>query len=169
MKQKLDWKRTILLLTGGGIGIFAGLYGQPLIHGNDQAAQVIVTVFTVLAGFLVAIISIMGDPSVLLPGSWRIASKQRSAMRRRLQRQRLLFYVYLVTLGLIFATMLVRDVAPAVTAIFERAYLGLAVAGFIWSLGLPSALMSIQEQRVDAAVEARKSGRSSTSHKPDNS
>lgn len=158
MTQKLDWKRAVLLGVGAVAGIATGVYGQTLIHGNVQATQIIVTVFTVLAGFLVAIITIMGDPSAFLPGSWRIASKQRLAMRRRLRRQKLLFYVYLVTLALVFATMLVRDIAPAITAVLERVYLGLAVAGFIWSLGLPTALMSIQEERVDVVIEARRRG-----------
>ena len=155
MSERLDRKR----LAMAGIAIFggciSGALGQPLIHGNEAAINVIVTVFSILAGFLVAITTILGDPSALLPGSWRIAAKQRTAIHSKLLRQKWLFYIYLATLGLIFVTMLIKDSHPLVTVWMERLYLGLATAGFIWSLRLPTTLMAIQTERIDAAIEAR--------------
>ncbi len=44
-------------------GLIAAIWGAPLIHGNSEASGVIVTVFSVLAGFLVGLISLTGDPT----------------------------------------------------------------------------------------------------------
>ncbi|MFX7620842.1 hypothetical protein ABTJ52_20855, partial [Acinetobacter baumannii] len=51
----------------------AAFFGHPLLRENPDAVTVIVTVMTVFAGFLVAIITVLGDPAMIPDGSWRIA------------------------------------------------------------------------------------------------
>lgn len=46
-------------------GIAAGWFGQDLIHDNDDARDLIVTVFSILAGFLIAVMTLLGDQSLL--------------------------------------------------------------------------------------------------------
>ncbi|MBB6262098.1 hypothetical protein FHS77_002666 [Paenochrobactrum gallinarii] len=136
-------------------GTAAGWYGQDLVHGNEKARDVIVTVFSILAGFLIAIMTLMGDQSVL-PGSWKIAQAQRDKIRAKLIRQKWLFYFYLVTLSLIFGHTLIAPKHPDIADWVERAYFGFAVASFILSFKLPSTLMAVQTDRIDAVVGARK-------------
>lgn len=151
--------RVALFVVAVAGGITAGYFGQPYIHENDPANEVIVTVFSILAGFLVAVVTLLGDARNLMPGSWRIASAQWiTNVEPGLQRKRTLFYVYLITLGLVFAAMLVHKASPDGEPLkwLERVYLGLATGGFIMSLGLPNALMAFHRQQIEAAIDDRK-------------
>lgn len=138
--------------------IAAGWYGQPLIHENSDAVGVIVNVFSILAGFLVTIITILGDPGVFRGRTWRSEQVKRSNMFRRLTRHKYLFKSYLVVLLLIFVTTLVTDKNPdSLAAIWlERTFLAIACFAFIMSMMLPRRLMDIQLSRFDEMVEARK-------------
>ena len=100
---KIKFALAIILYSGAG-----AYWGQPLIHGNDNAVNIIVTVFSVLAGFLVAIITIIGDPSSLPSGGWQRARLGSEALYNRLTRHRLLFTMYLITLLFIFIASLVK-------------------------------------------------------------
>ncbi|MGE4296954.1 MAG: hypothetical protein AB7E47_02900 [Desulfovibrionaceae bacterium] len=139
-------------------GIVAAIWGQPLIHGNDNAVNIIVTVFSILSGFLIAVITIIGDPSgVAGRNSWRFSELNRNNINRRLIRNKWMFVLYLVTLTLIFVSALIKD-HPVITVWVERVYLGLAVTAFALSFRLPWALVSIQMRRYDELIdEQRKS------------
>lgn len=134
----------------------AAIYGQPFVHGNSEAISIIVTMFSVLAGFLVAIIAIVGDPGLLAPGSWRTAELQRSRIVDRLVRHKWLFYLYLITLTFIFASVLIPDSFPKIVLWIERVYLFAGVLAFLCSYLLPSALMKIQQERIDSIIEHRR-------------
>lgn len=154
-KERLDWGHLAFgafALVSGGL---AGWLGHPLIAGNEGATGVIVTVFSILAGFLIAIMTLLGDQSIL-PGSWRMASNDRERIKRMLIRQKWLFYWYLVTLSLIFAGSLIRSRYPCATEVLERVYFGLAVSAFLFSFRLPGTLMRVQSDRMDAVVKARR-------------
>jgi hypothetical protein len=139
------------------MGFLSGIYAQPLIHNNPDATNLIVTVFTILAGFLIAMMSIMGDPSMFMPGGWRIAVKQTPFIRARMIRQKYTFYFYLATLLMVFLSMLAKKILPVLVIPFEHVYLGLAVTSFILSVRLPGALMDIQQERLDFIVDSRRS------------
>ncbi|MEI6829372.1 MAG: hypothetical protein WCK64_05900 [Synechococcaceae cyanobacterium ELA445] len=132
--------------------------GQPLIHGNQSAVDVIVTVFSILAGFLVAIIAIIGDPASMPKGSWRVAESKMPSIEDKINKQKWLFTGYLVTLGLIFASLLASKASVQIATILEHIYLFLSSVAFIYSLKLPGFLSRIQRERVDAEIEARRRG-----------
>ncbi len=152
----MDWKRIILLCIATICGIFAAIYGQSFIHANERAINVIVTAFSILAGFLVAIMTIIGEPGLFSIRSWRYAEAARKNLRNRLTRQKWMFILYLITLSLIFISSLVEKTYPFATVWLERIYLGMAVAAFILSFGLPSALMNIQLARHDEMIGAKR-------------
>ena len=148
-------------------GVAASIWGQPAIVGNSAATSVIVTVFSVLAGFLVGLIAIIGDPSaVAARGSWQITELNRDGVAQRLTRCRWLFVLYLSVLVLIFLAAILKPLVAAypqlgpVPSWLERVYLGLAVTGFLLSFRLPWTLTRIQLERYDAVLEEqrRKSG-----------
>jgi type IV secretory pathway VirB2 component (pilin) len=145
---------TFLMLTVASLVV--AHYTQPLIHGNDAAVNVIVTVFSVLAGFLVAIIAVVGDPALLPPGSWRAAEMDRDRLDRRLVRHQALFMSYLVTLGVIFMSLVVSKSVPSLGAWLERIYLFLGILAFLYSLRLPSVLIATQRERIDSIIESRR-------------
>lgn len=154
--MSVDKKRIGLAIIAIAVAAPAAFWGQPLIHNNATAINVLVTVFSVLAGFLVAIVAIVGDPALLPPGSWRAAHMGRDKLKKRLIRHRWLFTTYLLTLGLVFSSLLANPSWPALTVWLERSYLFFGVVGFVFSLFLPSALMKAQEERINAAIESKR-------------
>ncbi|WP_051321687.1 hypothetical protein [Chrysiogenes arsenatis] len=156
MKQQLDWKKITFTAVSFALAIAASYYGQPLIHENSNAMNVIVTVFSVLAGFLVAIIALLGDPALLPPGTWRIAEAHRKTLSNRLARHKWMFVLYLITLACIFIALLIPATHYAIRIWVERVFLFFAVFAFILSLRLPGSLMRIQRERIDAVIEHRR-------------
>lgn len=152
----IAWKRLSFFGFAAGCGVAGSVWGQTLIHGNAQAINIIVTVFSILAGFLVAIMTIMGDPGAFAGRSWRANEQNRSNIFNRLVRQKWMFSLYLTTLGLILAASLLEKKLPCVVTWIEHIYLGTAIAAFILSMGLPSALMDIQLSRHEEVIKAKR-------------
>jgi hypothetical protein len=138
------------------LSCFMSYIGQPLIHGNDQAINVIVTVFSVLAGVLVAIIAVIGDIILLPLGTWRAVEVGRSILDNRLIRHKWLFIAYLVTLALIFFALLTAKAFPDWCVWLERFFLFFAAFSFLLSLQLPSTLVQTQREHIDAVIEQLK-------------
>lgn len=160
--QPLAKTRMAMFFVAGVSGALSAWYLQPWVHGNYDAVEVLVTVFSILAGFLIAITTIMADPVARAPGSWRVASATRREVGKKLQRQKYLFYVYLATLLLIFVCTLAKDNWPSVVPLMERAYLFLGVFGFVLSFGLPTELVRMQTEAMDRIVEDRARPKSTT-------
>jgi hypothetical protein len=144
------------LLIGGIVAYF----GQPYTH-NADLILILVTVFTVFAGFLVAIIAILGDPSFIPDGLWRLAEARRDNIESRLIWHSWLFMAYLVTIALLFVGVLLRDSQffkdhEVIRIWIERAYLFVGVSSFLFTFALPWALMNLQRARVDAEIERRR-------------
>ena len=156
MIKGIDWGRVFVVVLAILIAIPAAYYGQPLIHNNSEAINIIVTVFSILAGFLIAIVAIVGDLFLLLPGTWRAAEQERGKLTRRLVRHKWLFLLYLVTLVLIFVAVLIKATNEAVSLWLERAFLFFAACSFFLSTILPGSLMKVQRERIDAVIEHRK-------------
>ncbi len=139
--------------------VAAAVYGQPFVHHNADLVVVIVTVFTVFAGFLIAVITILGDPTMIPDGSWRIAEARRDNIERRLHTHVWLFVIYLITIGLLFTGVIVQaalDEHHIVRIWIERLYLFFGVFSFLLSFALPFSLMTLQRARVDAEIERRR-------------
>lgn len=158
-KAQRRWTPVAYGLFTIAIGFLAAWKGTDLIHANDKARDIIVTVFSILAGFLIAIMTLLGDQSNL-PGSWKIAKSKSDAIKAKLIRQKWLFYCYLITLSLIFLHALVASKHPSFAPWLERLYFGFATSSFLFSFTLPSTLMSVQADRIDAVIEARRNAAS---------
>ncbi len=131
----------------------AAYFGQPAIHGNDQAVNVIVTVYSILAGFVVAILGIVGDPALLPHRSWRIATARRDEIRQRIVRYGVLFVLYLITLLLVFLAALLKDDSGCWRVFLERAYLFCGTFSFMFSFVLPFILIKVHNQRLDEEIK----------------
>lgn len=153
--------RAVFILGSFGIGAAVAYFCGQYIVDNDVAIGIFVTVYTVLAGFLVAVITVLGDPSLLPNGDWRAAELHRDELEARLIRHTWLFTLYLITIGVIFVGALLSDapievVSDDVKFWIARAHLTLGVAAFILTLAMPKMLMDIQRKRVDAEIERRR-------------
>lgn len=149
--KKVVYFALIVLVSG----VFSR-YGQPLIHGNQDAINVLVTVFSILAGFLIAVITLIGDPKSLPAGSWRKAQLGSKLTYNRLIKKKWLFIAYLATLALIFTSMLFKSRHPNVSVYLEYGFMFFGGLSGIFSFQLPSALMQLQEERIQGEIEDRR-------------
>ncbi|HEV2161975.1 MAG TPA: hypothetical protein VGR52_07070 [Stellaceae bacterium] len=148
----------LVCLLGGAV---AAYYGQPFVHDNSDALLIIITVMTVFAGFLVAIIAIVGDPSLIPEGSWRVAENRRESIENRLIRHLWLFVLYLIAIGLLFVGALLNKAPDSVVSEawkmwIERLYLFFGTSSFLLTFGLPTALWKFQLARIDAEIQRRR-------------
>jgi hypothetical protein len=155
--------RLLFILFCLFIGAVAAYYGQPLVHENPDAILIIITVMTVFAGFLVAIIAILGDPAMIPGGSWRIAEGRRENIEARINHHIWLFVFYLIAIGLLFTAVLLNKAPDVVVSHtwklwIERLYLFFGVSSFFLTFALPSALHKLQLGRIDAEIEKRRRG-----------
>lgn len=156
MKQKRDPEKIKLAIC---IALWSGLFsyiGQPMIHGNQDAINVIVTVFSVLAGFLIAVITLVGDPKSLPSGDWQVARLSSDITYNRLIRYKWLFMLYLLTLFLIFVSIVAKKEYIIFQVTIEYIYIFLASASSILSFMLPAALMELQKERIEHEIAERR-------------
>jgi len=153
----------IILSFVGGL-VFANL-AAPWVYNNETAINILITVYTVFAGFLVAIIALVGDPALIPKGSWRIAEHNRENLNNRLIRYSYLFWLYLITIAIIFVGVLFKDAPESFIGAdgkqwIARTYLFFGISAFLLSLGLPKALKDSQEARIDQEIENRRKNES---------
>lgn len=151
-KNKIKYAIATVLFSGLG-----SYLGQPFIHGNNDAINVIVTVFSILAGFLVAIITIIGDPASLPSGSWQKAQLGSQLVYNRLLRHKWLFTLYLITLVTVFISILFKKKIPELFEFnIERLFLFFAINAFILSFRLPTSLLNLHQERIEHEIESRR-------------
>ena len=134
---------------------------QPFAHDNSDLTATIVTVMTVLAGFMIAIITVLGDPALIPDGSWRAVSLRSDGIEHRIIRHAYLFILYLLTIGFLFAGTIIKKIPEQklwawVPVWTDYAYLFLGVTSFLLSFGLPFSLKKIQLDRLKAEEERRR-------------
>jgi hypothetical protein len=154
-------RRALLILCCFSVGAYASYYGQPFAHENGDVILIIITVMTVFAGFLVAIITILGDPAMIPEGSWRTAEVRRDNMEARLITHIWLFVYYLIAIGFLFVGALLNKAPDTVVSHdwkmwIERLYLFFGVTAFLFTFALPNALRKFQISGIDAGIERRR-------------
>ena len=125
----------------------------------DMALRILATALSVIAGILLAIITMMGDPRSLYPGSWRVASAHRREIRYALTRAAMLFWLYLSIIAVAFAATVLESYTPP-TLIDVRwvkhVALSVGSVALLWSFSLPWIIRKAQLARLDDEVENRK-------------
>ena len=159
LKTHKSFSSLVYGLAVACISFVAAWHGYDFVKVKGEATDIIVTVFSILAGFIIAIMTLLGEQA-LPPGNWRIAELNRSSIIGRLTRQKWLFYTYLAVLCIIFVTALLRGQEQLISAgwiaLLERSYFGLSVFAFLMSFRLPAALLNIQLTRIDTIIEAKR-------------
>lgn len=154
-KRRIAWGRISLsLLFFATSGIVTWLFRERLDNTSDTIG-LIATVFSILAAVLLTIISILGDPSMLIDQSWRASYLKAKEVQRRIHRKTDLFVLYIVLL----ISALVFYLVPKCTTTFEvlqATTFFLTSLSFLFSLILPYDLANIQKERMQRAVDSRK-------------
>lgn len=136
------------------VALVGSCFGQPLL--TPEIISLIVTVFSIMAGFIVAVIAIAGDASILTMGSWRLAEAYRPKMISDMSFQKSLFMLYLICLILIFLSYFLEQLIPDYVKWIQYAYLHVAILSFFLSMKLPSVLLELQKQRIDTIIKLKR-------------
>lgn len=151
--------RLVFIILCAVAAAIATPYVQPHVHHNADLILIIVTVFAVFAGFLVAVITIVGDPALIPEGSWRVAEMQLEIIDKRLVTHVWLFILYLITIAMLFACVVMGKALPdhdTLKTWVERFCVFFSVFAFLLTFGLPIALVKTQRNRVKAEIERRR-------------
>ena len=148
--------RIFYIIGSALVAGFYAFYWGALLQKSDAAVGNITAVISILAGVLVAVISIVGDPSMLLKGNWRVGKEHAKEIQNRLSRFSHLFFVYVLTLiGLVVATVM-RDAKTSYVELAFQCVSFLVVFSLLLSLPLSYSLMRIQRDRMNKEVNDRK-------------
>ena len=159
MIEKIDICRTGFIVAGIFSGVIVFVFLPEFNHGS---ISLLVTAFSILAGIMIAVITMLGDPANLYRGSWRMASAHRREIRRRFYLYEILFYAYLIVVGLACgAAVMDGKIFPDAARLVARMALSAGVAVFVWSLSLPRDIIRTQMARLEEEVDRRRpTGRS---------
>lgn len=125
------------------------------LTNKPEILGVVAAIFSILAGVLIAVISILGDPSMLLDQSWRHSYLSAQETQRKIHRQTDVFIIYVLLLVSLFAFMLCPTALP-LYAWLQGVTFFLTVLAFLASLTLPFILRSIQKDRLDRVIKSMK-------------
>lgn len=151
-----DWPRILKLLVALVISLFIGVRFQPMVANNANAVNTVVTIFSILAGFLIAVITFIAEPTLRQAKNWQELQLMKKTIQRRLLRQKILFFLYLLTLGVALTMFLTPKTMTQFLVVLETLFLGLAAFVFIASFSLPGSLTRFQMDRYEAALENAK-------------
>jgi hypothetical protein len=155
--MNIDWRRLAFFLGAAFVSGWCGWHGQPLVHENNDARSMITDVFSILAGFLMTVLTLLIEPKPTAK-IWREAAAKKTTFVNRIIRYKWLFMLYLGVLGLVFfANLLDKSKGSADLLLWvERLYLTLATLAFIISLTLPNQLMQLQVGRYNEMIDEKK-------------
>ena len=151
--KQTNWWRLAKLINALGVSGFVGYRFQPMVSNNPDAVNTVVTIFSILAGFLIAVITFIAEPTLQAAKNWQELQLMKETVRRNLFRQKLLFFLYLLTLGIALAMYLTPPASIEVLKWLQMVFLALAAFVFLASFSLPGSLMKIQMERYEAALE----------------
>lgn len=151
-----DWLRLGKLVVALGVSAAVGYMFHPMVANNPDAVNTVVTIFSILAGFLIAVITLIPDPTLKKAKNWTELQAMKKTVKRKLHRHNILFLLYLLTLGSALCLFLVPSGPTQFRGFLEMFFLGLATFVFLASFDLPGALMKIQMDRYEAEMEGTK-------------
>ena len=173
MKELKKYKLKIFFLIAVLVISFCfSMLFQPFL--NQESLDVLVSIYSILAGFLIGVIALIGDPSSLPSGSWRIAEGAVGNIFRKLRSTKYLLQVYMLMLFFVFLYKLIAspeaievikslsykvDFLPyfcRIKIFMEKIILFLSFIAFFYSFALPNHLFNIQKKRVEQEIESRR-------------
>ena len=128
-----------------------------VLGDSHKPSEYIGLIFSILAASLFAVISIISDPSLILPGNWRGAWEQAKDMQLRVFRFIYIFRLYLVVLGLLVSSEVVKSTMWT-SMYFVHDFLAFfAVFAFFLSFfWLPIELADLQRLRLQREISSRR-------------
>lgn len=153
---KISKRKVAMEVASVVIAVLAGWLLQPWYHRSDDATSVLVTVFSILAGFLAAVMAIVANDRVLRGRNWRQDTYYLREIRRELLRHSVTFYVYLAVLVLAFLTSISATWPLWVQQWTEHGLLFFATLGIFHSFQLPKILSRKHVTAMEKEIRRRR-------------
>lgn len=153
---KISWRKVAYIVICIIVSVFFAWQFQPKYHDNSNALSVLVTVFSILAGFLVAVMAIVGSERALKGRHWRQDTFYLLHVKQDLQKHSALFYLYLLVLALSFLASLNLGWPEIVQIGVESVLLFLACLAMLISFSLPGQLTRRHISDLESAIKARR-------------
>jgi general stress protein CsbA len=161
-KPEISWRKVVTFLIAVPLAAVFAWHAQKGYHENPDAILVVVTVFSILAGFLVAILALIADERSLRGRTWRHDKIYFQMIKRDLRLHRNMFYLYLVVLSFAFVASLKLTktgmdpcIAEEIERWLELIVLFLGALAMVWSFSLPGRLMRRHIDALNAQIKAR--------------
>lgn len=154
-KPAVSLIRSVYLAIVFLASVAGGWFFGDAVRLAEKPSEYIGVMFSILGASLFAVISIVGDPSMLVSGSARSAWNNAKAIQDELHRFNFLFYVYLITLFLLVASEVAENAKWVSWYWLSNAFTGFAIAGFLLSLAMPADFMALQRRRLQQEINVR--------------
>ena len=135
------------------IAAFLAYYGQPFIHGNEQAIDSIIHVFAILAGFLITLMMLFNRVDFDEDANWRKNQLQENAQNQRFQKQAILFWSYLLVMLLAFVAILCKDAQYVYW--LERLVLWLGCICMMYTFLLPIGFSKMRQREFNRLMQKK--------------
>ncbi|MGJ7462294.1 hypothetical protein ACR80S_14445 [Halomonas sp. MA07-2] len=153
---KVSGRKVATELTSVAIALLTGWLLQPWYHRSEDATSVLVTVFSILAGFLAAVMAIVANDRVLRGRNWRQDTYYLAEVRRELLRHSVTFYIYLAVLVLAFFTSISSTWPVWAQRWTEHSLLFFATLGIFHSFQLPRILSRKHVTAIEKEIRQRR-------------
>jgi len=140
----------ILLISAG-----AAFYFGDDFRLSEKPSEYIGVVFSILAASLFAVVSIIGDPSMIVSGNSRHAWENGKVLQKEMQKFNILIIWYLLTLGFLVVSEVAEHSKYANFYWTTSALVFFATSGFLFSLFVPFDFAQIQRRRLQQEINAR--------------
>lgn len=155
---RVNWSLVRYVGLAMVLSALCGYAFQPWYHVSSDAPSILATILSILAGFLVAVMAIVGDERTLRGKNWRQDTFYLGEVRRQLLRHRVMFYLYLGVLLLIFVGSLSSTWATSAQIAIERLVVFSAVFALLLSFRLPGELTTRQLDLLQRLIDGKRSG-----------
>lgn len=153
----IDFKKIIWIFLIVGIALLAVYFGGgDALRASEKPSEYIGVTFSILAASLFATVSIIGDPSMLIPGGWKTAWNDAARIQLRLMRLVYLFVLYLVVLALLVITEVVEAQEIEWAYFTHDLFAFVTVLAFLCSIWLPFEIKEIQISRLEQEIKRRR-------------
>src|SRR4051794_6258078 len=97
--RNVAWGRINFAIVAMAVAMITTIAFGGRLENDTGTIGIIATVFSILSGVLIAVISILGDPSMIMDQSWRHSYVKASEVQRKLHRNTDIFLLYVVLLA----------------------------------------------------------------------
>ncbi|WKD29549.1 hypothetical protein NDQ72_06290 [Halomonas sp. KG2] len=177
-QRPISYKKVVKLLTLLLLAGVSAYFLQPWYAESDRASIIIVSVFSMLSGFLLAVMAVVANDKSLRGRNWREKTYYLQSISDELFRHQITFYVYLLTLVAVFAASVSGTWCSDTQKGAQYALLFFATIGIVLSFRLPAELKKrhetmlknhVENEREKERKEALKKGQNNSDHSPKNS